>query len=332
MFTTGTKIPKTMTDAGPAIPKDMETAILKLIQQSTATTMRPMVEHVDQLFQAVESLGTDLAEQQVRTRGQHMDKTFAQRLDEVEHRQRGLETELSQSFAGAVESKLEEQSARFTALVGDLRNELCRELLPLLVESKGPLARLFEQQEDLRTLLRRIEERLDASVGECKTTADAMRRQLQAKTEQLDVDVCALREAVGYLQTATLMNEQFDSIGGNYARAGGVSRLSSGSRLDKIEAVDTIVNSPHANPKQQVRGIPKFVDVGLVRGPASEEPQRKALEFSPPEAPVSPRCARGKVLEFQSPEAPISPRCVHAARGFPASMHCNTVRGHVCMV
>jgi len=81
----------------PTTPKgDSEAAMLMLLQKHMTTILRPFVDHVDQLFKAVESLSSDLANEQARSRGQH--EEISLRLSDLvteQARSRGQHEEMS---------------------------------------------------------------------------------------------------------------------------------------------------------------------------------------------------------------------------------------------
>lgn len=171
---------------------ETEVAMMGKFQHHVLTIMRPFVDHLDQLFTAVESLGDDFAEEKTTSRVQHdatllrlsnLDKTISLHLAEIE---KAPSDQRNHSLVGVVEQRLEEQQCRLTALVSDLRQELTRELPSLLAESKGPLAKLFEQQDETRHVMNIVEDRLDKSVCDWQTTVDVLRQNFDSKAESLN--------------------------------------------------------------------------------------------------------------------------------------------------
>jgi len=73
----GTSSPNLPTPNG-----ETEAAMLKLLQPYMVTLMRPLIDHVDQLFEAVEALNSDLATERARSRGQH--EKISQRLRDID--------------------------------------------------------------------------------------------------------------------------------------------------------------------------------------------------------------------------------------------------------
>jgi len=170
---------------------ETEVAMMGKLQHHVLTIMRPFVDHLDQLFTAVESLGDDLAEEKTISRVQHdatslrlsnLDETISLHLAEFEN---APPDQRNHSLVGVMEQRLEEQQCRLTALVSDLRQEFTRKLPSLLAESKGPMAKLFEQQDEMRHVMNIVEERLDKSVCDWQTTFDALRQDFDSKTESL---------------------------------------------------------------------------------------------------------------------------------------------------
>mmetsp|Transcript_129236 Transcript_129236/g.251626 ORF Transcript_129236/g.251626 Transcript_129236/m.251626 type:complete len:458 (-) Transcript_129236:190-1563(-) len=234
---------------------ELEVAMMGRLQQQVLTIMQPFIDHLDQMFTAVESLGEDLAEEQARSRVQHdatslrfsnMDETMSARLADLVN---DLQDQRNQGLLHVTEQKFEEQQCHLTALVSAFRQELDlnRELLPLLAESKAPLAKLFEQQEEVKHVMNRVEERLDKSVCDWQETVDTLRQEFHSSTESLNngtrpiadtlqrdqhlhaeriacldaqlqeilPSVDAMREAVGAVQPTLnkLAQAQFDAFG-----------------------------------------------------------------------------------------------------------------------
>lgn len=133
----------------PELPHDMEVAMKGRLQQNILTTMRPFIDHVDQLFSAVETLGGDLAKEQARSRQQH--NATSLRLN-------NLEKTISSHFA------------EFANVPEKLNQRL----------------ELVEQRlEEVNHVMSRVEERLNAPLCDWQKTADALRQDFRTDSETL---------------------------------------------------------------------------------------------------------------------------------------------------
>jgi len=307
----------------PAQKSEKEAALMGKLQQHVLTMMRPFVDHVDQLFTAVESLGGDLAEEQARSRVQHdatslrldnLDKTISLHLAEFA---KAPQDPLKQRLVQLVEERLEEQQLRLTALVSDLRQELNRELLPLVAESNGPLVKLFEQQEEVRHVMSRVEDRLDASVCDWHSTVDALRQEfysnseslnrnqssddalqhnvnlnaeriayLDAQLQELVPSVDAMREAVGAVQPTLnkLAQEQFDAFDRRLGVVESETVRSLGMKIAETQATAGALQLSLQHKTDIVQELAVRLSETNVRlaeklEPAFEEQQRRVTEL-----------------------------------------------------
>lgn len=177
----------------PRFKGEVETSILRLFQHQLAIALRPFVDHVDELFKAVESLGSDLTEEHARSMRKHdetrrrldnLDKTVSLYRAEFAEIGSALEARLNMGLSN-MEAGPEEQHSHNAAAVGDASSEACCKYPSQPAEIEGPLAMVFEQHEQMRHHLCRVEERLDVVASTSQSAIDALRQELRSNTEQL---------------------------------------------------------------------------------------------------------------------------------------------------
>jgi len=121
-------------------PCDSEAAMLRLLQQHMATITRPFVDHVDQLFKAVESLSIDLADQRARSRKHHEEisvrlndidrtitlrpRTVANTVEEQRDYDVVVQGQLNQWFAEVLEPTLQEHNDRQADSLSNLEGKM----------------------------------------------------------------------------------------------------------------------------------------------------------------------------------------------------------------
>jgi hypothetical protein len=137
-------------------PDDAEASMLRLFQRHMVTHMRPLLDHVDQLFKTVESLSSDLDDERARSRRHHDEISL--RLEDIDRmvtsrpikvanaveEQRDCDiivrARLEQWFAEILEPSVQEHSDRKTERLsnfdGQMQALIASSLQPSLEENQ----------------------------------------------------------------------------------------------------------------------------------------------------------------------------------------------------
>lgn len=148
--------------------------MLRLLQNNMTTILGPFVDHVDQLFKAVESLGSELADQQARSKEQHeeMSLRLCVVANSVEAQQQDCETlvhaQLDKWLAEVLEPWLQKQNEWQTDRLRNLDGQMQALRTGILQPS------LKQHEEMIREQLDSFGSRLSASEARAKTTASSL--------------------------------------------------------------------------------------------------------------------------------------------------------------